>query len=242
MYPNTFDIILQTGDTVSAGDADQTTRIDAPTSFGVFGGQDHSTLLDELFGLTGAAAVIPTLLQTSVLDTSGNGGVLDTDLTINLAAGLNVIDIVTGGNGIDFVLNNANLLIQGGADSFAIFRVNQVQEADFLISNSNVVVGNGGIGLNNVLFYSDDEDTGEHFNFDNTILNGIAFWDLGASGGEININDSQGCVQLVADKVTLNDVRYTRCNFTAVPEPGTGVLFALGVGALATIRLRSRVA
>ena len=30
-------------------------------------------------------------------------------------------------------------------------------------------------------------------------------------GGEINIDNAQGCTQLIADKVNLNDVRFNRC-------------------------------
>jgi len=218
-YPNTFDGVTGTkidangspGPTVAV----EATRIDQPNGAGVTGGVDFTSLLDELFGPIGAKMTIPTLAPTATLDVSsgiGNGPspgeIKDTDHTINLIPGLNVIDVVTGG-GIDFKLNNANLVIQGGENSAAIFRL--PDDANFIITQGNILIGNGGIGLNNVVFFTDKMDNNSHYNFDNTIINGVAFWSLAMTGGEININDSQGCTQLIADKVNLNDVRFNRC-------------------------------
>ncbi len=39
----------------------------------------------------------------------------------------------------------------------------------------------------------------------------MAFWTLAETGGQININNAQGCTQLIADEIVLNDVRFTRC-------------------------------
>jgi len=205
-YPNTFDGV--TGIQINPNDAVQSTKIDKSNSAGVTGNFDFSSLLDELFGPIGAKNTIPTLAQTGTLDVSGNGGKIETDTTVNLNSGLNVIDIDTGG-GVDFLLSNANLVIDGPSNAFAIFRI--PDDANFIISQANILIGNSGIGLNNVVFYTDRPDNNSHYNFDNTIINGIAFWSLGQQGGEININDAQGCTQLIADKVNLNDVRFNRC-------------------------------
>ena len=70
------------------------------------------------------------------------------------------------------------------------------------------------------------------------IINGIAFWDLNMDGGEITFNNVQGCLQAVADKINLNDVRLNNCAFVAVPEPTTCTL-ALAALCLAVGR-RSR--
>jgi len=169
--------------------------------------------------------------QTAVLDvttgigTGGQGVIGDTTHPIFLGAGLNVIDIDTDGN--DFDLNKSNLIINGPPGSFAIFRV--PDDVNFKISNGNIVVGMG-MGLNNVIFYSDREDSAQHFNFNNAILNGVAFWTLAETGGEINISNAQGCTQLIADKINLNNVRFTRC---APDKMETGVppeVFPLAVG------------
>ncbi len=111
----------------------------------------------------------------------------------------------------------------GPAGAQAIFVV--PDDANFLISNGNILVGDGGIDLDSVVIFSDKHDTNAHFSFDNTVINGVAFWSIGASGpattgGEIAINNGQGCTQLIADKITLNDVRFGRCGPGFGPPPG----------------------
>ncbi len=209
-YPNTFDGIADC--TFFAGDPLK--LIDDDVFTGVMGSVDFTALKAELYGPAGARAVIPILIPDDILDVSSGipgsasqGVIQSTDVTINLGPGLNVIDVDTGG-GVDFLLDNSNLIIDGPANSFAIIRI--PSDANFIISNGNVLVGDGGIGLNNVIFYSENAENNVHFNFDNTILNGVAFWTLEPEG-EININNAQGCTQLIADKITLNDVRFTRC-------------------------------
>ena len=179
------------------------------------GGVDFTALVAELYGPAGARSVIPSLIPTDIvtldvrfgLGTGGQGVIQDITHPINLVAGLNVIDVDT--NGADFVLNDATLLINGPPNSFAIIRI--PDNVNFLITQGNILVGNlGGLGLNNVIFYSENTENNEHFNFNNSILNGVMFWSLNPLG-EININNSQGCTQLIADKINLNDVRFTRC-------------------------------
>ncbi len=145
--------------------------------------------------------------------------------------GITVFDFSTGGNDLD--LTGENLLIDGPAGAFAIFRI--PDEANFNVSQSNIVVGNSGIGLNNVLFYTDKPDNNQHVNVNDAIINGIAFWDLNMDGGEITFNNVQGCTQVVADKINLNDVRLNNCSFVSAPEPGTFGLTALGLLGLAML-------
>ena len=200
-------------------------------SNGLNGNVDLSAVTAEL---DSARAAIPTLVgDHSILLDFSSDGVWDTDLTIELLSGVTVIDISTGGN--DLLLENANLLINGAADSFAIFRV--PDEANFLVSQANIIVGDGGIGLNNVLFYTDKPDNNQHIKLEDSIVNGVAFWDLSTDGGEITFNNVQGCTQGVADKINLNDVRLNNCAFIAnpdspgapVPEPHAALLFAVGL-------------
>lgn len=249
MFPNTFNVGTQTGVDVNPNDADQSTRID-PTSNGGFNkgvtyGFNHSALTTEL---NTAMTTISNLSQTGTLNVSGgNSGQLEAssslngpgslnvvggnslsgvDATITLEPGLNVIDIQTGSN--DFLLNNANLVIDGPEGASVIFRL---QGSDnMLVTNSNILIGDGGIGLDDVMFYTDQNTEATHFSVSNAVLNGIALWSLGPNGGDINISNSQGCVQLVGDIVDTDNVRYANCSF--VPEPGSLLLLMTGVVAL----------
>jgi hypothetical protein len=173
---------------------------------GVAGSQSFSGLLAEL---SAARAEIPGLAATAVLDVGASGGKIDTDTTLQLAPGLNVVDLVTGG--ADFLLENANLVVDGPPGAVAIVRIDP--SANFLVSNANVVVGGGGIGLNQVVFVSLRSDRATHFSVSNAVLNGVAFWDLGAGGSAVSIQNAQGCTQWIGDKVSLQDVRFSRCAF-----------------------------
>ncbi len=261
-YPNTFDGV--TGDKISAGDGDpattdavQSTRIDQPNGAGVTGNFDFTPLLAEL---AAAKAGFPLLAATSIWDLSAGsvsgqidqvGTMIGTSsittsagpdgklvLTVNLAPGLNVIDIDTNEN--DLLLNNMTLVIDGVEDSLAIFRLNTFFDINFLIESSNIFAGDGLLDLNSLLFYTGAENSGQHFKFNQSIVNGMAFWSLGMSGGEIIMNDVQGCTQLVADKINLNDVRLSRCAFGEVPEPSTLTLFGIGLAVLGFVVRRRR--
>ena len=257
MFPNTYDTGTETGLNVNPNDADQNTRID-PTggghpsaNTGVTFGYDHTALDSELASLR---TEISGLSATNTLNVStGNAGELDlssaiggiggaslafgasnslggVSATITIPSGLNVIDIVTGSN--DFLLNNANLVIDGPSDAFVIFRT--IGTDNMGVENSNILAGQT-IGSNNVLFYTDQLENDTHFNMNNTIINGAAFWSLGSSDiAEININNAQGCTQLIAEDINLDDVRFTRCVFN--PEPTSLILFGLSLGAVVTRR------
>jgi hypothetical protein len=194
-------------------------------SNGSQGGVDFSGLNSQLADL---AIEIPAL--PSDINLTFNDGKWDSNLTINLGVGVTVIDIDTNDN--DLLLENNNLLFDGPEGAFAIVRV--PDEANFLVSQANIIVGDSGIGLNNVLFFSDKPDNNQHFNFNDTIINGVAFWDL-SSQGEISLNNAQGCTQLVGSKINTNDIRLNSCA-TAVPEPNTAVFLGLGLACLAGIR------
>ena len=163
-----------------------------------------------------------------------------------MASGLNVIDIKTGiENENDFTISNTNFVVEGPADAFVIFRL--PGDNNMLIDNSNVLVGIGGIGMNNIMFYTDQEENDTHFSLSNAIVSGVAFWSLGDSGGVINVSNAQGCTQLVADTISLDDVRFNRCSFGAqgasppvIPEPATLALLAFGGTAVLLRRVRRK--
>lgn len=199
----------------------------------------------EGIGFTGSIAGTDVQISDGRGGTSGDNSSEVGLTTITLSSGLNVIDIKTCTEpcSVDFLLENSSLVIDGPADAFAIFRI--PDDANMLVSNANILVGTGGIGLNNVLFYSTREDNATHFNFSNTVLNGVAFWTLNNTGGGININNAEGCTQLIADKIVLNDVRFSRCAFTPTTTmvshpPGGLLLLAGGLAALGIMRRRGR--
>ncbi len=232
MFPNTFDVGTQEGETVDPSQADQATRIDSPNHAGVTYNVDHTALIDEL---AAARSDINSLAPTSTLDLSGNGGKIDSDFTLTLVAGLNVIDIITGDN--DFVVQDANFVIDGPATAAVVLRL--PGSDNMKIANANVLMGNGGIQPGSILVYTDQDENDTHFDFSNALINGVAFWSLGDNGGEITVSNAQGCTQLVADVVDLDDVRFGGCSFgsaEAIPEPATIAL--IGIGALAMLRRR----
>ena len=155
--------------------------------------------------------------------------------TDTFGSGLNVIDITTNGN--DLLLDTANWIINGPADAFVIFRVNA--GSTLLSENGNFLLGTGGIGFNNVLFYLNAGQGEESFNFDNTEFYGFSFWDtLGFADNEAAFNNVRGCGQVITDQVNFNNVSMTRCAFVSnnVPEPGTLLLLGSALALLAGYR------
>ncbi len=247
MFPNTFDINTQTGILVGPGDANQTTRIDASNNKGVTFGTNFSNLDAQLAANN---VIIGDLNATNTLIVSGgNAGQLENSstiggtggasiafgaanslggvsATITVPSGLNVIDVVTGDN--DFNVEEANLVIDGPSDAVVVIRLSDSD--NMLVTDSNILAGQN-IGLNKILFFTDQLENDSHFNMNNTIINGVAFWSLGSSDiAEIVINNAQGCTQLIAEDIHLNAVRLTRCFHP--PEPSTFVLLSIALGFL----------
>jgi len=195
---------------------------------GLMGNVDFSSVLAEL---ANAKATIPGLVgDHSILLDLSTDGKFASNTVFNLLPGLTMIDIDAGGN--DLLLENTNLVFDGPADAFAIVRV--PNDANFNVTQSAILVGDGGIGLNNVLFFTDKPDNNAHFNFDSLLVNGVAFWDLSMAGGESLWNNVQGCTQIVGDKINLNDVRLMKCGFN-VPEPTSFALLGVGLASLAIV-------
>ena len=170
---------------------------------GLTGDVDFSNLVAELIAIE---TQIPTLGLGSGADheilLDLNDGKFLANTVIDLMPGLTVIDIDTHGN--DLLLENTNLVFDGGADAFAVVRV--PDEANFTVTQSAILLGDGGIGLGRILFFSDKPDNNTHFNFTNMLVNGVAFWDLAPldplnEASNMVLNDVQGCGQFVGNQL-----------------------------------------
>ncbi|MCH2171065.1 hypothetical protein MK489_09800 [Myxococcota bacterium] len=166
--------------------------------------------------------------QSLMLDFRSSDGKWITDHAIDLESGTTVIDILTGGE--DLVLEDVSLLIDGPVGSKAVFRL--PDEGDFRVIDSNVVVGDGGIGLTDVLFYTDQSKEQGRIVIDSAVINGVAFWNLSPDIGEIVAKNVQGCSQFVAGRIELTNARLNHCGVSSIPEPGTALLMAFGLTTL----------
>ena len=175
----------------------------------------------------------------------GSGLDTSTQLYIKLADGLNVIDINVGGTaGTPLDIENASIIIDGKEDSTVVLRVQEDRLVD--VDNANIVLGKMGIMNMNVLWYSDTRGgLGTTFDFDNAILDGMAFWALGDEKTQIQVDNSQGCIQFIARTININNARYENCSFKTSTvtnsEPTTLSALAIGLGLFAYSRRRRLV-
>ena len=200
---------------------DPLTAIASPTKAGVTFNFNHAPLLAEL-----AAIKLAIDGLTSIGGCTGPGctaftlsppaGIIQVPTKFGAVSGINLVTVNTG-LASKFIIKNTSFVITGPADAFVIFIVPK----DILmeVSQATVLVGTGGIGLNNVMFVTFQNSADAHFSITSSVINGVAFWSLGTNGGRISVNQSQGCTQLVADELDMNDSRFFRC---AVSTPNLG--------------------
>ncbi|MGK7945955.1 MAG: SdrD B-like domain-containing protein, partial [Microcystaceae cyanobacterium] len=170
--------------------------------------------------------------------------------------GIAVIDIEVGGGSDDFKLTNSNWVIESENGTFAIFRI--LGDSNLVLNQSTIVMGDGVLGNSNAtspsgpteglgaIFikaydYNDGQggrndgealDSGDTtFSFNDTVLNGVGFYDLiefsrddDSNGNdqagildfdlgttELKINNGQGCSHFISPKINFNNVRFEHC-------------------------------
>ena len=182
--------------------------------------------------------------------------------------GIAVIDIVVDGGNSDFKITNSNWIIESEMGTFAIFRI--LGDSNLVLNQSTIVVGdgiqgNGGVGgvgpgapvtnLGAIFIkandYSDGSPAGRNageplssgdtvFSFNDTVLNGVGFYDLIAfdeentdpffdnGTTELKINNGQGCAHFISPKINFNDVRFERCSIPEGRQEQTNTAEATG--------------
>ena len=73
----------------------------------------------------------------------------------------------------------------------------------------------------------------DYSSFQNTVFNGVAFWDLSeGQGADLQVDNGQGCVHLVGEQIGMNDVRLNSCGPRPDPRlnpaPMSAVIALLG--------------
>ena len=198
---------------------------------GVNENQDFTTVNTQLTAVKNFIAGLTGGDITGTISTT-SGDVL-TDTTVNLSSGLNILTFDTTSD----ITVKANLIFQGMADAFAIVLVQDGQ--NFGTSQGNLVIGDDGIGLNNVLIVANDGSQSQ-IDISNTIVNGVALWDLSGGDSNLSVDNMTGCTQLVGSDVDIQNVRLSRCGFdvSVIPVPGAAWLFGSALGLLGWVRAR----
>ncbi|MEM6682932.1 MAG: hypothetical protein AAF607_11910, partial [Pseudomonadota bacterium] len=177
---------------------------------GVYEGVDLDAIITEL----GNFETTVLGLSSTATITLSDGKIDGLNRFVNLVSGLNVIDIDTNDN--DFLVNNANLIVNGDAGSKVIFRINS--GAKMIASNAEFLLA-GDIGLNSVLFWADGPQGADSFDFSNVEFYGYSFFDIVNPADVDDFENSasfdnvRGCGQVVTDSVDYNDVSQTNCAF-----------------------------
>ena len=168
--------------------------------------------------------------------------------------GVAVIDINTGSN--DFSITNSNWIIESENGTFALFRI--LGDSNLVLNQSTIVIGDGTFGNGGIAgagfgnpsvslgaifvkaskfknaqgsYHSGESLTSSDtvLSFNDTVLNGVGFYDLVAFAEEnmspasdngtteLKINNGQGCSHFISPKINFSNVRFERC---ALPGGG----------------------
>jgi hypothetical protein len=192
---------------------------------------------------------------------SGAPSVTDLDVIDTKVDGFALIEIDVGDN--DWLVNNTDWILKTLDGVIAIFRIKAGNDTNILFANSSIMMGPGCLDSSGdpttaltcyddpitelgAIFMLDHAAGNQVFNVSNTILGGVALWDLDANRDTIiTLNNVQGCTQIISSKVEFSSKeRLNRCAFAAsppteVPEPSTLALMLIALFGFRVCRRRA---
>lgn len=199
-------------------------------SNGVSTGHDYTDLLSDLTAWKAFILSLPSDETITDLESpfdftnnpasDGVGG-LRTTFTNNNPAddAYIVVDFDLAG---DFSMTNLDWVIDSAGGELIIFRI--LNGSNVTMQNSSILMHEFDFGTTDFLgalfFHASEGDGSSDSVFligNNTVINGIGFWDLNAVGEggstktSIIINNGQGCAQFISQKVNLQNGRWVRC-------------------------------
>lgn len=181
--------------------------------------------------------------MTADVNIATNSGKITGNTFVELTnPGVNIVKF-TGAGSNDILVENGSLVFSAPdsatpGDRTAIVFVPDT--SNFLTSNGNLLVDDD-MGTSNVVLVTFKEDNNTHFGLSNTVINGVALWDLfrdidsTADVPEISFDNVSGCTHIIGDKVAMSSqIHLGNCGFAGViPEPGS--LALLGLSGLALL-------
>ena len=223
-----------------------------PRPFGVTG--EDGVNANESVRLAGVQSEIETVrtfvtgldansITNFIMTKDGGSGDIEVDTLVDAGPGLSIWTFDSGTNDITV---KANLIFNGGPNTFILVLVND--GALFKTSQGNLIIGDGGIGLNNVMIASRNpslSSTVANIDLSNSNINGVSLYDVGTGGigmSNLSADNVSGCTQFVGNDVDIQNVRLSRCAFntSVIPVPAAAWLFGSALLGLGWVRLRMR--
>jgi len=221
------------------GLANCSNAVDISENNGWTGGNDLAPVLAELTvwkeyiednatGLGAAEYTISSDITGSEAVNGAGGNQLKIDASDTNNDGVVVIDIKMKGETFDV---DTDWILGESGDKLYVFRI--LDAIDMKISDASIMLdknyetGSGtihGSGIGAIFYHASGDDKGTIMGFNNTVINGIGFWDLNAvgEGGSntktyLDYQDSQGCGQFIGQAIIFSNARWSRCSEELTP-------------------------